>query len=166
MNLNGTFTFKGPRAKVWDLLQDPVVLAKVLPGTERLALAGPDRFEGVMKVSVGPVTATKFDVTVTLKDKQPPERFSMQIDSKGAVGYTRGTAIVELKEQPADETLLQYSSDVQVGGRIAAVGQRLLESVAKMMMKQALDALERELRARLQSQPSSIDISGGQRFDE
>jgi carbon monoxide dehydrogenase subunit G len=149
MNLNGTFTFNGPRVKVWELLQDPAVLAKALPGTERLVLVGEDRFEGTMKVSVGPVTAAKFDVTVALKDKLPPQRFAMQIDSKGPVGYTRGTATVDLQEQPDGTTLMQYSSDVQVGGRIAAVGQRLLESVAKMMMKQALDALERELRVRL-----------------
>ena len=75
------------------------------------------------------------------------------IDGKGAVGYTRGTASVELQELSPNETLMQYSSDVQVGGRIAAVGQRLLESVGKMMMKQALEALERELNARLQSGP-------------
>ena len=149
MNLTGTFTFNGPRDAVWALLQDPDVLAKALPGTERLALAGEDRFEGVMKVSVGPVTAAKFDVTVTLKDKEPPQRFAMQIDGKGAVGYTRGVASVELQEQEGNTTLMQYSSDVQVGGRIAAVGQRLLESVAKMMMKQALEALEKELRTRL-----------------
>lgn len=79
----------------------------------------------------------------------------MQIDGKGAVGYTRGTASIELQEQSENETLMQYSSDVQVGGRIAAVGQRLLESVGKMMMKQALDALERELRARLDAEPKT-----------
>jgi uncharacterized protein len=155
MNLSGTFNFNGPRPKVWDLLQDPAVLAKALPGTERLVLTAEDRFEGVMKVSVGPVTAAKFDVVVTLKDKQPLDRFSMTIDGKGAVGYTRGSASVELQEQPGNTTLMQYSSDVQVGGRIAAVGQRLLESVAKMMMKQALDALERELRARLDAEPKT-----------
>ena len=155
MNLNGTFTFNGPRDVVWALLQDPAVLAKALPGTERLTLTGDDRFEGVMKVSVGPVTAAKFDVTVTLKDKVPPQSFAMQIDGKGAVGYTRGTAAVDLQEHAGGTTLMQYSSDVQVGGRIAAVGQRLLESVAKMMMKQALDALEKELRVRLNAAPGS-----------
>lgn len=149
MNLNGTFTFNGPRAVVWELLQDPDVLAKALPGTERLTRAGTDRFEGVMKVSVGPVTAAQFAVTVSLKDQVPPERVAMQIDGKGAVGYTRGTATVELAEQPDGSTLMQYASDVQVGGKIAAVGQRLLDSVAKMMMRQALDGLDRELRARL-----------------
>jgi carbon monoxide dehydrogenase subunit G len=149
MNLNGTFTFEGPRAVVWDLLQDPVVLAKALPGTERLERTTEDRFEGVMKVSVGPVTAAKFDVVVTLKDKVPPQRFALQIDGKGGVGFTRGTANVELADQPDGGTLMTYTSDVQVGGKIASVGQRLIESVGKMMMRQALDALARELRARL-----------------
>jgi carbon monoxide dehydrogenase subunit G len=149
MNLNGTYTFDGPRPVVWELLQDPVVLAKALPGTERLTLTSEDRFEGVMKVSVGPVTAAKFDVVVTLNDKMPPQRFHMQIEGKGGVGFTRGTASVELAEQPENRTLMTYSSDVQVGGKIASVGQRLIESVGKMMMRQALDALARELRARL-----------------
>ena len=156
MNLNGTFTFAGPRAAVWAILQDPVVLAKALPGTERLTRTSEDQFEGVMKVSVGPVTAARFDVTVTLKDKVEPERFAMQIDGKGPVGFTRGTATVQLQEHGVAQTLMQYTSDVQVGGRIAAVGQRLLESVAKMMMKQALDALEKELRGRLDPEPKTL----------
>ena len=149
MILEGTFTFSGPRAVVWDLLQDPSVLAKALPGTERLELVGDDRYEGVMKVSVGPVTAARFDVTVALKDKAAPERFTMQIDGKGGVGFTRGTASIALTEVDAQSTSMAYTSNVQVGGKIAAVGQRLIESVAKMMMRQALDALEKELRARL-----------------
>ena len=148
MNLDGTFTFKGPRATVWELLQDPEVLAKALPGTERLVLTSPDHFQGVMKVSVGPVTAAKFDVTVVLLDKVVPEHFTMQIDGKGSVGYTKGTASITLAEAPDATTAMQYTSNVQVGGKIAAVGQRLLESVGKMMMRQALEALERELEMR------------------
>ena len=149
MNLDGTFTFKGPRTTVWELLQDPEVLAKALPGTERLVLTSPDHFQGVMKVSVGPVTAAKFDVTVVLLDKVVPEHFTMQIDGKGSVGYTKGTASITLAEAPDATTAMQYTSNVQVGGKIAAVGQRLLESVGKMMMRQALEALERELEKRL-----------------
>lgn len=149
MNLDGNFTFKGPRTTVWELLQDPEVLAKALPGTERLELTSPDHFQGVMKVSVGPVTAAKFDVTVVLLDKVAPERFTMQIDGKGSVGYTRGSASISLADAPDAQTAMQYTSNVQVGGKIAAVGQRLLESVGKMMMRQALEALERELESRL-----------------
>jgi uncharacterized protein len=152
--LNGTFTFNGPRQKVWDLLQDPDVLAKALPGTERLTLSAPDRYEGAMKVSIGPMTAAKFDVTVALGDKQPPERFTMQIDGKGAVGFARGTASVSLQDQADGGTAMAYTSDVQIGGRIASVGQRLIESVSRMMMRQALESLDRELRSRLESDAS------------
>src|SRR5262245_25605523 len=155
MHLTGTFTFNGPQQTVWDLLQDPEVLAKVLPGTERLTRTGPDRYEGVMKVSIGPMTAAKFDVAVTLGDKRPPERFTMQIDGKGSVGFARGTASVELREQAENSTEMHYASDVQIGGRIASVGQRLIDSVSKMMMRQALEALDRELRARISPDASS-----------
>jgi carbon monoxide dehydrogenase subunit G len=152
MILTGTFTFNGPRAAVWDLLQDPAVLAKALPGTKTLTRTAEDRYQGVMKVSVGPMTAAEFAVNVELKDKVAPETFSMHIDGKGAVGFTKGTATIELHEQPGPVTVMKYTSDVQVGGRIAAVGQRLLESVGKMMTKQALEALEKELQSRLGKQ--------------
>jgi carbon monoxide dehydrogenase subunit G len=149
MILSGTYTFAGPRTRVWEMLQDPSILAKALPGTESLKLVGDDRYEGVMKVSVGPVNAAQFAVTVELKDKVVPETFAMHIDGKGSVGFTRGLARIELKEEPGPVTILNYSSDVQIGGKIAAVGQRLLESVGKMMTRQALDALNAELKARL-----------------
>ena len=152
MILSGSYEFSAPRQRVWELLQDPAVLAKALPGTERLVLAAEDRFEGVMKVSVGPVTAAKFDVSVTLTEKDPPRRFVMQIDGKGGVGFTKGSATIELDEQSPTQTLLRYDSNIQVGGKIAAVGQRLLEQVGKMMSGKALEALQRELRARLDAE--------------
>ena len=149
MILSGTFMFNGARSTVWELLQDPAVLAKALPGTRTLTQVAEDRYEGVMKVSVGPVSAAEFAVKVELKDKVPPERFAMHIDGKGSVGFTRGTATIELVEQPGPVTMMNYTSDVQIGGKIAAVGQRLLESVGKMMTKQALEALNSELQVRL-----------------
>jgi carbon monoxide dehydrogenase subunit G len=150
MNLSGTFTFAGPRPAVWALLHDPAVLAKVLPGTKSLVEAGPDRFQGTMKVSIGPLTAAEFAVTVSLTDQTEPSHFAMQIDGKGGVGFVRGSAIVDLADGPDAGTVMTYSSDVQIGGRIAAVGQRMIESVARMMMKQAFDALNAEVQARVQ----------------
>ena len=150
MNLNGTFTFNGPRTTVWELLQDPEVLATALPGAKTLTQTAPDKYEGTMKVSVGPVTAAEFLVGVTLTDKVPPQSFKMHIDGKGGAGFTRGTASIDLQELPEGGTIMTYASDVQVGGRIAAVGQRLVESVGRMMMKQALEALNTALVTRLQ----------------
>jgi carbon monoxide dehydrogenase subunit G len=148
MKLDGTFTFAAPRAGVWDLLQDPAVLAKALPGTKRLDKTAPDRFEGLMNVTVGPVTAAEFAVTVTMKDQTPPDRFVLAIDGKGAVGFTRGTVSIDLSDADGGGTVLRYASDVQVGGRIAAVGQRLIETVARSMTRQALDSLNREIASR------------------
>ena len=150
MNLNGTFTFNGQRTTVWELLQDPEVLATALPGAKTLTQTAPDKYEGTMKVSVGPVTAAEFLVGVTLTDKVPPQSFKMHIDGKGGAGFTRGTASIDLEELPGGGTIMTYASDVQVGGRIAAVGQRLVESVGRMMMKQALEALNKALVTRLQ----------------
>jgi uncharacterized protein len=149
MILSGTFTFDGPRERVWDILQDPEVLAKALPGTKTLTRVGEDRYQGVMKVNVGPMSAAEFAINVELQDKVAPERFEMRIDGKGTVGFTKGTATIALDEQPGPVTVMSYSSDVQIGGKIAAVGQRLLESVGRMMTKQALEALNRELKQRL-----------------
>jgi carbon monoxide dehydrogenase subunit G len=149
VTLGGTFTFAGPRDAVWPLLQDPEVLARALPGTKTLARTAEDRFEGVMKVSIGPVTAAEFAVVVTLQDLTRPSHFAMRIDGKGGVGFVKGTTSIDLAEADTQSTLMTYASDVHIGGRIAAVGQRLVESVARMMTKQALEALDRELAARL-----------------
>jgi uncharacterized protein len=151
MILSGTYTFDGPRARVWEILQDPAVLAKALPGTKTLTQVGEDRYQGVMKVSVGPVNAAEFAMNVELRDKVAPEKFALSIDGKGGVGFTKGTATIQLDEQPGPVTVMTYTSDVQVGGRIAAVGQRLLESVGKMMTRQALEALNSELKLRLRT---------------
>ena len=98
MILSGDFHVQRSRATVFELLQDPAVLAKALPGTKTLTKTGEDQYEGVMKVSVGPMTAAEFVVKVELKDKVAPERFTMHIDGKGGVGFTKGTATIELQE--------------------------------------------------------------------
>src|SRR4030095_8022621 len=122
MILSGTFTFEGPRERVWEILHDPEVLAKALPGTKTLTQVGDDRYQGVMKVSVGPMSAAEFAISVELKDKIEPATFTMLIDGKGGVGFTKGTATIALDEQPGPVTVMTYTSDVQIGGKIAAVG--------------------------------------------
>jgi carbon monoxide dehydrogenase subunit G len=138
---------------VWELLQDPDVLAQAMPGAQRLVRTSEDRYEGVMKVGIGPVTAAEFSLAVTLGDKVPPERFTMSIDSKGSLGFTRGTAHVALSDAADGGTIMHYSSDLQIGGRIAAVGQRMVDSAARMMTQKGLDALQRALEERLAKSP-------------
>lgn len=149
MIVEGTYRFAGPPEAVWDLLLDPQVLVKALPGTRRLERIAEDRYEGLMQVGIGPITAAEFQVTVTIRDKEPPTRYDMDVDGKGRFGFTRGTAHVELAPEDGG-TAMQYRADLQVGGKIAGVGQRLLDSVSRMMTKQGLEALNRELERRLQ----------------
>jgi 2-furoyl-CoA dehydrogenase large subunit len=146
--VEGHFVFGGPRAKVWDLLQDPQVLGKALPGAMRLTQTGDGQYDGLMRVGIGPVTAAEFSVRVTLKDQRPPKSYGMVVEGKGSFGFTRGTATVELQEHPKG-TEMKYRAEVQVGGTIAGVGQLLLDSVSKRMTRQGLEALNQALVARL-----------------
>jgi hypothetical protein len=148
MIVTGEHTFPGPRQTVWDLLQDPEVLAKAMPGARKLHLTGDGTYEGVIRIGVGPVTAAEWTLNVALKDRVPPASYVMQVDGKGALGFTRGNATVNLDEVDGG-TKMRYHADLSVGGKVAGVGQRLLDQVAKMLTKQGLDALNKELEARL-----------------
>jgi len=148
MIVEGTHTFPGPRATVWKMLLDPDVLAKTMPGATVITRVAEDRYEGKMKVGVGPITAAEFEVTITLSDAVPPSAYKMLIEGKGRFGFTRGSAAVTLAEDGAG-TAMQYQADLQIGGKIAAVGQRLLDTVSRMMLRQGLEAMTKELERRL-----------------
>jgi carbon monoxide dehydrogenase subunit G len=148
MIVEGTYTFPGPREVVWALLLDPDVLAKTMPGATSIARVSEDRYEGKMGVGIGPITAAEFDVVITMTEKVVPESYQMQIDGRGRFGFTRGKAAVKLMAN-GDSTTMHYEADMMVGGKIAAVGQRLLDSVSRMMLKQGLEAMNAELERRL-----------------
>jgi carbon monoxide dehydrogenase subunit G len=152
MIVEGRHSFQAPRETVYALLQDPDVLMKALPGARSLVRTGENRFEGKMAVGVGPVTAAEFTVTVELFDLEPPRHFKMRVDGKGAIGFTKGEAAVDLGEE-AGATVMAYRADLQVGGKIAGVGQRLLDSASRAMTKQGLEALNREIEARIGQAP-------------
>lgn len=149
MIVDGEHTFPGPRQAVWDLLQDPEVLSKAMPGARKLVRTGDGTYEGVIRIGIGPVTAAEWTLNVALREPVEPESYIMQVDSKGALGFTRGTANVNLDEVEGG-TRMRYHADLSIGGKVASVGQRLLDQVAKMMTKQGLDALNKELEARLE----------------
>ncbi len=148
MIVEGTYTFPGPREVVWKLLLDPEVLAKTLPGASSMVRVSEDRYEGTMSLGVGPITAAEFDIVVTITDKLVPESYRMQIEGQGRFGFTRGGAAVRLTAEGL-RTTMHYQADMTVGGRIAMVGQRLLDSVSRMMLRQGLEAMSAELDRRL-----------------
>ncbi len=148
MELNGEYTFDAPRQVIWDALMDPEVLAKILPGVEKLEKVSDTEFNGVMNVRVGPVQG-KFKGTVTLSDLQEPERFHMEVNGRGAAGYIRGGGDAILTETEDGKTLLTYDGSGDVGGKIASVGQRLVETTGKSIVRQGLESLDRLTQAQL-----------------
>jgi hypothetical protein len=146
--VDGSSTLPGPPERIWDLLMDPEVLAKAMPGTQTLTRTAPDRYEGKMAVGVGPITAADFDLAITLTDQRRPVSYTMQIEGKGRFGFARGSAVVDLVPE-GEKTTMRYRADLQVGGKIAGLGQRLLDSVSRMLIRQGLEALQREVAARL-----------------
>lgn len=150
MKIEGDYEFDAPRAAVYEALLDPAVLAKALPGTERLERVEEGLYRGRMKVAVGPVSAGGYDVTVRIVDPEPPQRYGMEIDGRGGLGFARGTARVELSEAGPGRTRMTYVSDLQIGGKVAGIGQRLIDNVAKTMTARGLEALGAEIRARVE----------------
>jgi len=143
MKMNGTRTLDAPVDKVWSFLMDPMAIARVLPGCETLEEVEPDKFQATLKIGVAAVKGT-YNGSVQLLDKNPPHNYRMLIDGSGAPGFVKGEATVTMAAQDS-QTVLSYDADVQVGGLIASVGQRLIGGAARLIVNQALKHLEDEL---------------------
>jgi carbon monoxide dehydrogenase subunit G len=130
---------------------DPEVLANILPGCERLDKVSESEYRGILNVRIGPVQG-KFNGKVLLSEMNKPESFHIDIDGKGAAGFIKGGGDARL-DLIDDSTVLTYSGEAQVGGRIAGVGQRLVETSAKSIVRQALESLDRNIQVRLQPEP-------------
>jgi len=131
MKLEGTYEVSAPRKKVWEAFQDPKLLKKAIPGCEKLEAVGPDEYKATMKVGVGGVKGT-FEGKVKLADKQPPDSYKLSAEGSGGPGFIRSDTVITLTDYDGG-TRVSYTADVQVGGLIASVGQRMLGGVSKMM---------------------------------
>ncbi len=147
MQLKGTYTFQAPRDAVWAALMDPTVLAQALPGGDQLEKIGENEYRAAMNVKVGPVQG-KFAGTVELADIHAPDSYRMKVSGTGTAGFVNGEGAITLADEGSG-TLMSYEGDVQVGGKIAGVGQRLIESTAKSVIKQGLKVLDDQIQARL-----------------
>ena len=143
MTLDGTHHFNAPRDRVWAAFTDPGVLARATPGCERLDPVGPDEFEAVLSVGVAAVKGT-YQGRLAITDKRPPEGYTLRVEGSGRPGFVKGEGRLTLTEQDGG-TLVSIRAEAQVGGLIAAVGQRLIGAAGRMLMAQFLSALEAEI---------------------
>jgi carbon monoxide dehydrogenase subunit G len=158
MRLEGEYVFDGPRDEVWKIVRDPDVLATALPGTQSLEQVSENEYAGEMHVRIGPVSGV-FSGKLIVSDEVPPESYTLSVEGKGAPGFGKGTGHVLLEERDDGKTLIKYEGDMQVGGRIAGVGQRLIDTASRSMINQGLDSLNNALKARLQGEAEGVEVA-------
>ncbi len=132
MDMNGEYRIPAPRQRVWEALNDADTLGRCIPGCESIERTSDTSMSAVVQAKVGPVSA-KFTGAVTLEDIDPPNGYTIRGEGKGGVaGFAKGTAKVALADD-GDGTLLTYSVDASVGGKLAQVGARLVSGTIKKM---------------------------------
>lgn len=144
MNITGEYVFDAPQEMVWDAVRDPDVLGSILPGGEGIAEVGENEYEGKLRIKVGPVQGT-FNGKIKLENMVVPESYDIKVDGKGAPGFVKAKGALALSPN-GTQTHMAYNGTAQVGGRIASVGQRLLDASAKSIIRQSLEALNAYLQ--------------------
>jgi carbon monoxide dehydrogenase subunit G len=135
MDLTGEERITAPRDVVWAALNDPEVLKQCIPGCQNLELKSPTELAATVKIKIGPVSAT-FNGEVTLSNINAPESYTISGEGKGGIaGFAKGGADVTLKEDGTD-TILLYRANAQVGGKIAQLGARLIDSTSQKLAQQ------------------------------
>ncbi len=132
MDMSGDYVISAPRQAVWEALNDPEILKQCIPGCESVDKTSDTSFEAKVTAKVGPVRA-KFSGKVNMSDIDPPNGYTISGEGTGgAAGFAKGGAKVTLSDDP-EGTKLEYSVDATVGGKLAQIGSRLIDSTAKKM---------------------------------
>ena len=136
MEMSGEQRIPAPREVVWEALNDPEVLKASIPGCESLERnEADDGFDAKVRAKVGPVNA-RFGGAVVLSDINPPESYTISGEGKGgSAGFAKGSAKVQLADDGSD-TLLSYTVDARVGGKLAQLGSRLIDGTARKMAEE------------------------------
>ena len=142
MKLEGTHELEATRERVYQSLVNPEVLQRCIPGCERLERTGENAFAATIRAGVGSIKGV-FDGKVRLEDLREPEHFRIVVDGKGPPGFLKGSGDLDLQQEGAI-TKVKYTGEVQVGGTIASVGQRMIQGPAKMRAGQFFACLGAE----------------------
>ena len=143
MKLSGSNIILAKRELVWEALNDPDVLKETIPGAQSVMQTNKDEFEAVVEAKVGPVKA-KFTGKIKLTDIDPPNGYKISGQGQGgAAGFAKGSAEVNLIDNEDQTTTLNYTVDAQIGGKLAQIGQRLVQSTAISLSEQFFDNLSK-----------------------
>jgi len=140
MDIFGSYTFDAPSDRVWALLMDPAVLSSCIPGCEKFEADGDGRYNVTLTVGLAAITGT-YNGTVVLTDMVPQTSYRLVVEGQGRPGFVKGSSVIALRAVGAT-TAVDVSGAVHTGGPIARVGQRLIGSVAKMMLDRFFACLQ------------------------
>lgn len=149
MEMEGSRALAVTQQQAWDALNDPQVLKTCIAGCEKVEAIGDNQYAVVMAVKIGPVSA-KFNGKITLSEVKPPESYTISFDGQGGVaGFGKGVSHVRLSPQAdGPGCMLDYKVQAQVGGKIAQLGQRLIDGVAKGMAEDFFKRFDNEMQRR------------------
>ena len=139
MKISGTQSLPFPPEEAYRMMQDPEVLARAIPGCEGLEKTGENEYRMKMKMAMASVSGA-FEGKVRISDQTPPSSFRLTVEGAGKIGFVKGDGLLTLTPKEG-ATEVSYEGDAQVGGTIAAVGQRLIDMTAKMMIKKFFEKL-------------------------
>ncbi len=145
MKIEGSHTIKAPRERLFLLMTSPEVIQRCVPGCQSLEEAEDGSYKMTLKAGVGAIKGV-FSGVIRLDDLREPEHYKMLVDGKGAPGFVRGEGALDLVDQ-GEETIVNYTGEINAGGTIASVGQRMIQSSARMMASQFFTSLEAEAAA-------------------
>lgn len=132
-----------PRERVFAALTDPAVLARCIPGCEKLEKLAENQYAATLAAGAGPIKGV-FAATITLENATPPSGYRLVVEGKGQPGFVKGQGDMQLEEMEGGGTRILYVGEVNVGGLLAGVGQRMIESTARMLAGKFFAALHIE----------------------
>jgi uncharacterized protein len=143
LKIEGSQLMPFPRETVWKALTDPQVIAKCLPGCEKMEALSEDLYEATLKIGIGAVKGT-FRSQIRMQVLSRGQQYRLAVEGKGAIGFLKGDGVITLDDS-VETTRIAYQGDVQIGGVIASVGQRMIQGFAKQTISQFFSAMEREM---------------------
>ena len=139
MKISGSEHLPFPPDQAYTMLQDPDLLARTIPGCESLEKIGDDEYRMKMKMALAAISGA-FEGKIRIADKNPPSSFRLIVEGTGKIGFVKGEGLLTFSPS-GNQTDVAYEGDVQVGGTIAAVGQRLIDVTSKAMIKKFFEKL-------------------------
>jgi len=139
VKISGTYTLPVPPERAYQMMQDPEVLARAIPGCQGLEKTGENEYRMKMVMALASLSGA-FEGKVRITDQEPPSSFRLVVEGSGRIGFVKGDGLLKLRAVDGG-TEVSYEGDAQVGGTIAAIGQRLIDGTAKMMTKKFFEKL-------------------------